>query len=201
MGKRLRLRRGRGWWSCGGLWHRLWFLGCRWWCRLLCLPPCDLRPERHSRWVDGLGRLSVGCCRHGSCLCCCRPGCGGGRTCHGGVFLCSRRRRKAPNPVGRDGLLVHEEIESRETWEVGSVAAQTFGCGGVGCGEEAASSCPHGHRGSAGRKQRGCGRPRLKHNRRPRATSHGEGVRGGFSQRLKGTTPPPLCFFVFFEII
>ena len=86
------------------------------------------------------------------------------------VFLCSCRRSEAPNPIGCDGLLVREEVESRETWEVGSVAARTFGCGGVGCGEEAAGSRPRKHGASAGSKQRGCGCLRLNHNRWPGVT-------------------------------
>ena len=58
--------------------------------------------------------------------------------------------------------------------------------GGVGCRKDAASSCPRGNGGSAGSKQRGCRSPRLNHNRWPRATRHGEGVRGGLSPHLKG---------------
>ena len=193
---------------------------------------CNLRPERDSRRVDRLESLGVGRCRNGSCLRCCRLGCGGGENVgglcslkvakavassraisfqpgvvdfccvspgaviildfheensndcdegvHGGVFLCSHRQSKAPNPVGRDGFLICEKVKRRKTREVGGVAARMFGCG-----EDAASSCRCGHGASTGRKQRGCGHPQLNHNRRPRATRHGEGVRGGVSQHLK----------------
>ena len=82
--------------------------GIRWrnceilrWCGLLCLPPCDLRPERHSRRVNRLGCLGVGCCRYGSCLCCCRPGCGGGRSVGG---LCSLQVTKAVASAGAISL-------------------------------------------------------------------------------------------------
>ena len=105
---------------------------------------------------------------------------------HGGVFLGSCCGSVAPNPIGCDGLLVRDKVKSGETWEVRSVAAWTFGCGGVGCGENAAGSCPRRHGATAGCKQQGCGCPRLNHNRWPGATRHRKGVRAGLSQRLKG---------------
>ena len=237
VGKSLRLGRGRGWGGCSGVWRRLWRLCCRRWGRLVCLPPCNLRPEWESSRVNRLGSLGVCRCRNSSCLRCCRLRCGGGgnvgglyslkvanavlsssaiwfqpgvvdfcclspsevlvldfreeasngcdKGLHGEDFLCSCRRGEAPNPVGRDGFLVREEVESRETWELGGVAVRTFGCWGVPCRKDAASSCPRGHGGSAGSKQQGCRSPRLNHNRWPGASCHGEWVRGGLSQCLK----------------
>ena len=69
---------------------------------------------------------------------------------HAGLLLGSSCRCK---PLEQVGLWVFLTGKIRE---IGSVAAWTFGCGGVGCGEEAAGSCPC-ERGSSGTKQRGVG--------------------------------------------
>ena len=95
---------------------------------------------------------------------------------HTGVFLTGSRSCKPLNPVG---LWVCLAGEARE---IGGVAARAFCCGVVGC--EGQGACPFPCKGGrAGSKQRRCWRPRLNHNRWPRATCHGEEVRGGFSQR------------------
>ena len=99
---------------------------------------------------------------------------------YAGVFLGGSSCCKPLNPVG---LWVCLASESRE---IGGVAAQTVVCGGVGCGKEAASSCPRKTGGGSGAEQRGCRRSRVNHNSWPRATRHGHGVRGGLSQRLEG---------------
>ena len=98
---------------------------------------------------------------------------------HTGVFLGGSRSCKLLNTVGLGVCLAGKPRE------IGGVAARTCGCGGVGCKGQGACPTPH-KGGGAGSKQRRCWRPRLNHNRWPRAACYGEGVRGGLSQRLKG---------------
>ena len=108
---------------------------------------------------------------------CEKPGDRGDKGLHAGVFLGGSRSCKPLNPVGLWVCLAGEDRE------IGGVAARAFCCGGVGCERCCPPPCEGGR---AGSKQRRCWRPRLNHNRWPRATRHGEGVEGGLSQRLKG---------------
>ena len=120
------------------------------------------------------------------CLCkvvgldlCKKSGDRGDEGVHTGVFLSGSRGCKPLNPVGLWVCL------AGETREIGGVAARAFCCGGVGC--EGYGACPPACEGGrTGSKQRRCRRPRLNHNRWPRATRHGEGVGGGLSQCLQG---------------
>ena len=118
---------------------------------------------------------------------CKKSGDGGDEGVHAGVFLGGSCRCKLLDQVG---LWVCLAGEPRE---IGGVAARTFGCGEVGY--EAVGTCPSPcERGGASSEQRRCRRPRLNHNRWPRAPRYGEGVRGGLSQPL--VTAIRFVFFV-----
>ena len=110
---------------------------------------------------------------------CKESGHGGDEGVHAGVFLSGSRGCEPLDPVGLWVCL------ASETREIGGVATRTFGYGGVGCEEVGTCPSPCEGRGLSS-EQRRCGRPPLNHNRRPRATSYGEGVRGGLSQSLRG---------------
>ena len=110
---------------------------------------------------------------------CKESGDGGDEGVHAGVFLGGSCSCKPLDPVG---LWISLAGEPRE---IGSVTAQTFGCGGVGCEGVGTRPSPSEGRGASS-EQRWCRRLRLNHNRRPRATRYGEGVRGGISQPLRG---------------
>ena len=104
---------------------------------------------------------------------------GGDEGVHAGVFLGGSHGCELLDPVGRWICLTGEPRE------IGGVAVRTFGCGGVGC--EGVGTCPSPCEGrGASSEQRGCRRPQLNHNRWPRATRYGEGVRGGLPQPLRG---------------
>ena len=108
---------------------------------------------------------------------CKKTGNSGDEGVHGGVFLGGSCGCIPLDPVALWVCLAGEPTGR----EISGVAARTFGCGGVGC--EGVGTCPSpGEGGGASSKQRRSRRPRLHHNRRPRATRYREGVRGGLSQ-------------------